>query len=211
MPPVPVNPVTGANLPSFTTGVLASQSNFPQNISVAQFNPALGTLTGIRIDYLTFDMANISITNNEPSATETASGTLNYQISLTSPNGTVLSNVPRANAVSGSIPAGQTLNVPGQGFYDIGVNNPAVAALWQGTSNVLFPVAFTTQNNVQVTGGDNAQQARFRGYAKVQVTYTFTPNAPPPPPAAVPEPATLTTLGVLLIGGLGFARRKLFA
>ena len=203
---VPANPVTGANLPSFAAGVLGSESHFPQSIALPQFNPSLGILSGVQLDFLTFQMADMTITNLESSASERASGNLSMTLSLGNPAGGALSSAAHSAAVSATIAAGQTALIPAQGFYDLGTATAAVSELWQGAGNVLFPVNFSTQNAVMIAGGDSAQSTRFRGYGAVQVTYTFAPNTVVEQSTETPEPSTLLMVGVAL-GGFGAYRR----
>jgi hypothetical protein len=194
-----------------------------ESLSLPQFNPSLGTLTGVTVELCSRDTISSVVFNftGQSAAYSAATATvpvtvkaaLDDYVLTTSAQGTAgpfagllsAASVPR---VAGSV------NVAAQSA----VINPGDLGFYQGKGDL--PITLTVPNSVGSYSGNGGSSLFFGGngysYGTVEVDYSYIssmddPGGDPPgdPPGdPIPEPGTLCAgLAVISICGIEFARR----
>lgn len=183
------------------------QTSYSRLIQLPQFNPALGTLTGIEITVDTQMNKSGNLQNNGSSA---APLSYNYTLALITVNGT---GVTHSQAGSVAFTAGETfLNVPGNGGQAIitslqeqdlnNIFNPANLAAFTGLGLMDYTVDASA---ILVTGcGSGNCQTNIATLMGAQMTITYTYDLPN---NDVPEPTTFALFGLGIVG-LGLLKRR---
>ncbi len=184
-----------------------------------QFNPALGTLTQVTINFTGNANFAGSVTNNGAGAA-TFRVTETSGIDLHDGAGNLLFFTPSApltgggTAISGDLVGAQTYTNLGSGsMANFGPFTPSVTGSESLTSGAIFSefaagtsVPFQldslTGETVQGGGGNITSALTTQVGASVSVTFTYTPATPP----GVPEPSCLALFG-LGSGALFLVRR----
>lgn len=193
--------------PNFDPG---DQTSYAQTISLNQFNPTLGTLTGVQITVDTQLQKSGTLVNNGSNATN-----MNYlyqsgQITVAG------EGVNHTQNASSTFIAGESFsNVAGGGGIATiaflqetflgDVFNPSNLSAFIGTGTVDYAVNAAAN---LLTGCGNANCASnivTKMGAQMTVTYTYTPDT-----NEVPEPASfaMVGLGVLALGLIGRRARS---
>jgi hypothetical protein len=184
-----------------TTPIPSSLTDWTRSLSFPQFNPSLGTLTGVEIDLAGHMTTTVTVTEND--------GALSYGNAKTELQMTVqdvggnLSGTPQIDMIGpefyyslnagGSVTSG--LLTKSGSSSDLYTSAPILAE-FTGTGSFALRASTFTQTLLANTGGNtNAGQVTNASLTGL-VTYYYT-TAPP-----VPEPVTM--FGVLLgVGALG--------
>src|SRR5579884_4041067 len=182
-----------ATFTPFTTGGSQTQS-------VAQFNPALGTLNSVQIILNSTLSSDVKVENLD-AAPSTVNAQVNGNLSLQGPGGSLLSVTPTISENTTSLsPYDGTLDYGGTSGHDFGQQSAAAQqsitltsnlSAWEGSGNVAL--AESAQSTSTVSGSGNEQvHINSEGSGTVTVIYNYTPApppAPPPVPPASPPPA----------------------
>lgn len=184
-------------------------------VGIAEFNPSLGTLTGVTIYFEGSPPADVFVSNGSARFTNIAPA----------PVGGVDLTVGTNVSISGAgFSVSETLSVASRQSFppgaqiiltldkDISTASVAVGSSFlssyvgTGTTDIHFSRSLlsATSSNASVLASV-LNQGNFGGVFRVQYDYTPTPAAP-----AVPEPGSVTLLGLGALGMLGyrFRRRK---
>jgi hypothetical protein len=190
--PTPTQQVTATFTP-FSTGGSQTQS-------VAQFNPALGTLNSVQVILNGTLNSDVKVENLD-AAPSTVNAQVNGNLSLQGPGGTSLSVSPTISENSTSLsPYDGTLDYGGTSGRDFGEQSASAQqsitltnnlSAWEGTGNV--SLTESAQSTSTVSGSGNEQvHICSEGAGTATVIYNYTPApppAPPPVPPASPPPA----------------------
>jgi len=207
-----------ANTQSFSVTVPPSGTltvPFTQPFNLPLFDPSLGTLTGVNIQFSyamlpVLRVRNTDLTVGDPPETFT-NGTVTANIGLTGPDATTTFANAGVNNLSGSVAIGQTLNFPGATVN--GSTNTNIAPANFGTYT--GPVgsfgtfnAFANSVSAGGTGGgfNGGGDLFYNGLADVSgtgtVTYTYSI------PTDTPEPGTWAMMAAGASTGLVALRRR---
>ena len=143
---------------------------------------------------------------NGSTATQTGSGTTTTSFAFGALSGfTFVNPIFQATYTTGTqtLSAGQTLTVSGltgTGSGSLGSNATSFAA-YTGSGNFIIPVSTSTLFSAGGTGGSFTASQASNANATGVVTYTFSAVQ------AVPEPATISLLGLGLLGFRFMARK----
>lgn len=170
-----------------------------ESLSLDQFKSSLGSLKKVTVSYFTNLTSDASITNNAKSLLQgvaSVSGSLN----LVGPNSDTLLNQAVSGSSSYSLPskASTSFNLLNKSYS--GTQEYTGSALSSFIGNGLVNFLFSANATSQVTGSGNMSSSIGTiASAKVDLTYDYEPKA-------VPEPATLTGLGV--VAGVSLLTRR---
>jgi len=185
---------------------------FSDTLYLAQFDPSLGTLTGVTLHITDTEKSGITIENG---ASSSASITISLSGSIEVTDNNLIDSIALLNRNFGpySLAANEgptipTYNQSGSDFLDLGTIS-ATANKTAGSSDLSFYEGLGTVGiDVSAAGGWNASGStayslninEFVGEATVYATYTYTP-------IPVPEPSSALFLG---LGGLVLAGYRRF-
>lgn len=180
------------------------------SFSLPEFNPALGTLTGVEVDVtLTYQgevgVINFSEYSDPPTGvTEPFTNAMSsVAIAMSAPSG----NVPLVSAAysvaSGSVGGGDSASYLG-GDTTTTVpfaESPANFGLYEGFGSNTYGILYTPPGSYSGMGTYVGFSGDANSYGSATVTYTYTPT---------PEPSSvvLTALGAVGLLGLGWRRAR---
>src|SRR5436309_1127786 len=185
-----------------TLVVNCSSVSGPTELSAAailcpQFNLAGQTLSNISIGVSGGISGSITLTNGD-NAPQTGSGTTTTGFSFGALTGfTFVNPIFTSSFTSGTrtLNAGQTLTISGLASTPISTgslgNDTTSFAPYTGAGNFTIPVSTSTTFSFSGTGGFFSASQASNANATAVVTYTYAPTT-----SGVPEPATLSLLGL---------------
>ena len=175
-----------------------------------QFNSALGTLNSVSITVTTSILGVVQVINISPTAENFAGATVSVPVSLTGTTAntsgidimTTATTLPQGGTV-GAAPSGSFTKdtLPGMSATSMATANPAVGNfIGNGSADLGF--AFHVQPG-SYSGSAAPGLVFFGGSAQanamVEIVYNYTPSA-------VPEPASMSLLGIGIAGFIAFRR-----
>jgi hypothetical protein len=208
--------VANANVIQNFTSPNSTQADFNHAgmliLTLPEFNSSLGTLTGATLQIEGISQPQLEVLNLG-SATSTGSGTTVATYSVTGPGVSGLSASVSSGLVTVTVPGGigniASSPPPSPIFF-----NPVVAlsdlAAVTGPGTVAFDVTesfTTTGTTIAPAGADLAYGGGASANFLMDVTYTYTPGVRDNGGDPVPEPFSITILGVGLLG-VGIVKRR---
>jgi hypothetical protein len=179
-----------------------------ESLTFNQFDPSLGTLTGVEItlaDSATAGSAFSSITGGEGTVTASLSGALD----ITAPGGATPFSETTSVFATCTVSIGNTCsNGPNAQNDPTFTPNPVTdttdlaAFVGLGTVDLVANIDSVINGNTHLGSGTPTTTDNLTWSGDVSVTYQYTADS-----TGVPEPASLTLFG-MGIGGLGFLRRQ---
>lgn len=161
--------VTGGGTTAFFTSPATNQPVFSLDQTFAQFDPSMGTLTGVAYNWNLFGTLAATV------GASLISGTL----AVVSPEGPTLDSSTLANVSS----------ITGQPFAPLGGSVAfANLAFYEGTGSVTGHVTGTASSASSLWGAHETVASGGTEFG-VQIVYTYTPVSPPG--GDVPEPGSL--------------------
>lgn len=177
---------------------------FSTVLAVQQFNPSLGTLTGVQLSVDATVTGSVAVTNISSGALTFTNAFISVPLTSTGPDGTIASTVTMAIDAAGTAAANTTTTFPvtasSQGFA-----NATTFSAYEGTGTFNATLAATSLSFGGTPGPGGQNNLFFGGAATaggfVDVTYTYTPGTP-----VVPEPASMALLGIGMVSLLSWRR-----
>jgi hypothetical protein len=182
-----------ASFAAFKTGGTESQT-------IAQFNPALGTLNSVQIQFNGTMTSDVKVENLD-SSPSSVNAQVNGNLTLQGPDGSNLTSVTPTISENTSLSAYDgTLDFGGTSGHDFGSQSASSQqtvtltnnlSAWQGSGNVTLTE--TAQSSSTVSGSGNQQvQIATQGAGAITLIYNYTPATTPTttPPPSTPPPTT---------------------
>ncbi|WP_373988133.1 choice-of-anchor E domain-containing protein [Duganella sp. BuS-21] len=186
------------------TSVNTSLTNILTNLSIHQFDAALGTLTGITIEYGSSVSGNVALSNSSTTKNKTTTVGLTTTMTLTGPGALALGSdsdvlFSNVNATAVKNTAGVVVASGTANLYSSLALGASEFSLFTGTGNVTAALAI---NAAGTAVGQTGIGTKFTTYGDGvgKVSYTFTA-------APVPEPETYGML-LLGLGVVAFAAKR---
>lgn len=211
-PPLAVNsPATTPNAP-LTTSPAATQTQQvtatftpfttggSQTQTVAQFDPALGTLTGVQVILNGTLTSHVKVESFDGAPSNFAAQ-VNGNLQLQGPGIQSLAVTPSLSENAQLTAFDGTLDFGGTSGHDFGAQSAQASrsasltagqndlSAWIGTGNVSLTEAAQSSSTMAGSGNEDTQVCS-EGSGTVQVIYSYTPNVAPQSPPPVSPPAS---------------------
>jgi len=164
-----------------------TDTDFTQVVSVQQFDPALGTLTGVRVEITGGVTGTMGIENTSTSSTSTATLTLSADVEVFLTSDPSIAATPSTPSASESVSLALydgVLDFDGDSgeFFDsingadtttTTLTDAALLAAATGTGTVDLTVDASATSGANATGGNTVTQFLTQASAEILVTYIF--------------------------------------
>ena len=196
---------------------------FVDVFTLPNFDPSLGTLTGVTVSATTEALAQVDVFNATDRARAFSNARASIPLTVTAPAGVTLHLVATAGPIGGTAKPGYNAfpgnSASGSGAIDLPVSAFAAFIGLAPGSFSMTPGDYTADFGDATFSGTAVPGVFFGGNAfaggSTTITYTYT-DAPLPPPTPnpagmgmpVPEPMSLTLLGAGLLGTAALRRTR---
>ena len=188
-----------ANTQSFSSVLGSAAVPFTTSFSLPLFDPTIGTLTGVRIDFTNNVVGQVQIRNFDSVTHNYSNVGAQIPVTLTNPDSSTFAVTATTSPLhSGSIAGGNTavtfIGDPGtnSGFLNVGVGNFSFYQGAAGSFGNYSAVGSSTTTGTSDGGLNVGFSSGGSASGTAQVTYTFAPVV------GTPEPGTW---GLLMAGG----------
>lgn len=194
---------------SFSDSIANKTTNWADNLTLGQFNSALGTLTSVQFLY-SGNVQSIFNVESLDAAAATVSVNANGTLAFGSP---VLQSLILANSSSQGVTAFDGVidfgGTSGFGPLTVNASDASSVTLLAGLGSFIgagtYNIGVTATGSSNATGAGNLiAQINTKAGADITVIYTYDALVPPP---AVPEPGSMALVG-LALAGLAFTARR---
>jgi hypothetical protein len=208
--------VARAGSVSYSATVPTTLTDYSTQISLAEFNPSLGTLDSVTFTVNASGTTNVTDTNSSTSSTSKVyemGTTVYFAVTDDATSGSIIDDTETLDYILTGTPYTTLSKSPLTGhIYNSGVQTLAGTPTIEtgdifdfiGVGSLLYDVDTTTLTDLVFTGGNNTESQATNVGATVTVTYDYTNNSPP----VVPEPGTLGLFGTGLLGLAGLVRYR---
>ena len=203
---------------SFTTStpIAPTLTDWTSSLTFQQFNPSLGTLTGVTLDLSSSLSTTLTVINVDSTVPSKGSAKTEVLVSVVDPNGIIgnlppytptnLASNPQLDYLStgfsySNLAAGTQVTsglLSGTGSSANTYTTPGLLAEFTGAGSIALPAGTQTYTDLANSGGNTeSAQVTYAGLTGT-VTYTYTP---------IPLPPALLLFGPGLLGLVGVRRR----
>ena len=192
-----------------TTPIPSTLTDWAGHLSFPKFNPALGTLTDVTLQFSSALASTWTVTNSNSGSRTNGSVYIEMAVGVSDP-ALLITDQPQLDfdspshaynlAPSGSASFGPFTSSETSGVYDY--TAPGILSEFTGAGSIALSAQTLSTTWVSYHGGnvhvDQVTDASATGY----VTYTYDP------PAHVPEPSMFAIFGIGAIGLVGYILRR---